>query len=116
MEWLISLGAILAGILIRFGVPVTATMLLVLFLRRLDMRWQQETEARCSREDGRPPLFQQIRCWATKDCAPEKRERCPAYMQQVQPCWQTFRSEGGHLREDCLECDVFRKAPLPVYV
>lgn len=53
-------------------------------------------------------------CWLINDCPPEIRDACVAYQNPDIPCWQHFRSEGGGpLMSNCLECGVFRVAPVP---
>lgn len=42
---LIEIAAVLLGFLIRLGIPIGLTILLTLFLRWLDKRWQTEAEA-----------------------------------------------------------------------
>jgi hypothetical protein len=43
------------------------------------------------------------------------RATCVGY-QSEQPCSQAFREENGYLKERCLGCDVFQKAPIPVNI
>ncbi len=97
----------LLGILVRIGIPVAVTILVIALLRRLDRRWQKQSLALpVIAAGGRP-------CWEAKGCSQEKRKGCPAATNPDVPCWQIFRSRNGALREDCLGCDVFRQAPVP---
>jgi hypothetical protein len=98
---------ILFGLLLRIGIPTGVTILVFSLLRRLDTHWQQEAQAI-------PVISSQRPCWEIKGCTEEKRQDCPSYSQAGVPCWQVFRTKNGLLREDCLECDVFRLAPVPV--
>lgn len=95
------------GLLIRIGIPVTVTALIFLLLRRMDERWQKE-----AREI--PVIPSQRPCWEIKGCSKEKHKDCPATTHPDIPCWQLFRTKNGLLREDCLGCEVFRQAPVPV--
>jgi len=105
METLISILAVLAGFLIRLAIPIGLTAVLILFLHKLDSHWQSEAEL--------PVLARpKIQCWRIKDCPPEQIARCAA-AHSPQPCWQVFRLPNGYLREECLTCEVFIKAPLP---
>jgi len=97
---------ILLGLLLRIGIPAGVTILVFFLLRRLDRHWQQEAQAI-------PVISSQRPCWDIKGCTEEKRKDCPSYFQAGVPCWQVFRTKNGLLREDCLECDVFRLAPVP---
>jgi hypothetical protein len=96
------------GLLLRIGIPVAVTALIFFLLRRLDERWQKEALAI-------PVISSSERsCWEVKSCSEEKRKNCPASAQPNIPCWQVFRTKNGLLREECLECEVFRLAPVPV--
>ena len=102
-----SLLAVLAGLAVRFAIPILVTALAVAFLRKLDARWQSEGE-RILLNVETP------KCWEVKNCTPEKRAHCKAVSSDM-PCWQVKRFSNGYLREECLDCDVFRKAPVPVH-
>jgi len=102
-----SLLVIVLGLILRIGVPVSVTALFFFFLRRLDERWQKEALAI-------PVISTQRPCWEVKGCSEERRKDCTAFKQKNIPCWQTFRTKNGLLREECLGCEVFRLAPAPV--
>lgn len=98
------------GIIIRFGIPVSLTALAIFLLRRLDTQWQQDAKSKgltgvTAKNPG---------CWNAKNCSEEKRSKCKAYQNKEVPCWHLFRDNEGRLRENCLGCDVFVKAPVPV--
>jgi len=128
MDWLPSLAAILGGFVLRLAVPVAITAVIVWLLRRLDARWQREAEERqavereaWSVERGedvapRSTLQAPRHCWEVRDCPPEVRDSCPAYAHPEMPCWQVFRNGGGRLKEECLDCELFRDAPVPLTV
>lgn len=107
MDTLTSILVVLVGTVLRLIVPLTLTVLVVIVLHRLDARWQAEAarekklllngQAHCWKEEGLPNSEIKLRL--------AKGER---------PCWQTCRLPNGHLREECLDCDVFRDAPVPV--
>jgi len=116
MEGFISGGAVILGFLLRFGLPILATALFVWFLRRLDERWQQEGAQGKAARPSENPLFSELRCWILNDCTPEQRERCPAFIEAIRPCWQVHRHGSGSLKEDCLVCELFEGAPIPLQV
>jgi len=105
METIISLGALITGLLIRLAIPIALTALLIVFLRKLDAHWQ--TEAQLPQ-----PVIQNIECWKIKRCTPEQRRNCMALNSSL-PCWQAHRLPNGYLREVCLSCKVFIEAPMP---
>jgi hypothetical protein len=107
-----EIGLMVAGVLLRIGVPLAVTALLAWLLRRLDERWQHHAAAQ--RADMPAARFPGVveKCWDAKNCLPEKRDKCPAYANPKTPCWQVFRGKDRLLRESCLGCAIFRRAPV----
>jgi hypothetical protein len=99
------------GLLIRFGIPILLTGLAAWGLRRLDRRWQQQSEHIRPAPLGLGAAPAEVRCWEQTDCPADKREGCPAYARPTTPCWQVFREATGYLPTSCLGCDVFLNAP-----
>lgn len=110
-ETLNQILAVAAGLGLRIGLPVLATILLARLLKRLDARW--EAESRFLRPHSLGAQAYQIRCWELRDCPPEKCAACPAY-QADRPCWQVMRQVTGRLPEACFDCEVFKEA-IPVF-
>lgn len=109
---------VIAGFLLRLGIPLMLTAVLVRWLQWLDARWQLQAE-QARRRAGlsllKPSVYRPV-CWEVRGCPPERRANCAAFAQPETPCWQTFRDDRRHLRAACLECVVFRQAPAPVVV
>lgn len=99
--------------LLRFGVPILGTALVVIFFRWLDQRWQRQSLERRAGM-GAQAVLPIVKCWAIKDCPEEKCQDCIAYQNQSKPCWQHFRAADGCLKQACIDCQVFRGAPVPV--
>ena len=110
MEWINSLLAIMFGLLLRLAVPIFITALVIVLLRAVDKRWQEEAQQLPLPLDVKKPL-----CWQVKDCAPEQMRECPSSV-SPEPCWQVHRLSNGYLREECLTCVIFRQAPIPTPV
>jgi len=104
MENFISLLAILTGLLVRLAIPILVTSLLIVALRKLDAHWQVEAQ--------NPIAVEKIECWKIKGCTPEQIANCKGASSPL-PCWQTYRSSNGYMREECLSCKVFIEAPVP---
>jgi hypothetical protein len=104
---------LIAGFVLRFGIPIGVTALLVYTLRRLDQKWQREVELEAQPELVQVSLFDKIRCWATNECSQEIRETCPAFIESGRPCWQVHRDASGEMQPKCLDCPVFQAAPIP---
>lgn len=105
---------VVMGFLVRLGIPLALTAVLVWWLQKLDTRWQTQAEqARRRTSPGMKPSTYTPLCWEVRGCSPERRAECPAFARPDVPCWQTFRDKRGHLKEVCLECLVFKQAPVP---
>ena len=110
MEGFDALLSLIGGSALRIGFPIGVTALAVWLLSRLDRRWKKEAgESGLMQVTAKNPG-----CWDINNCSPEKRAKCKAFQNQEVPCWQLFRENDGNLRENCLGCDVFIKAPIPV--
>ncbi len=103
MNDLYGVIVVLAGIAARIAIPILITALAVYFLRKLDARWQREGAKM-------PTKMEKPACWEIMGCSPALRKDCPGYLSAL-PCWQARRSSNGYLREECLACKVFLKAP-----
>lgn len=117
METLPTLGALLVGVFIRIAIPAVITGVLVTLFTRLDAHWKTEAEqsATAAAPKGSLVYARNTGCWEVNGCSEEKRKNCRAYMNSDTPCWQVFRSRDGLLKQKCLTCQVFEKAPLPVH-
>jgi hypothetical protein len=114
MDGLVGTGAVVLGLLVRFGLPVLGTGLLIWFLRKLDERWQREAAGVQSVESEESQIFSTLRCWIFNDCTPEQRERCPAFIEAMRPCWQVHRNGDGSMKSECIDCELFKQAPIPI--
>jgi len=100
--------ALLTGLLLRIGIPILLTGGLVSILSRLDARWQKEAMQQKSPKSSAPQP-----CWEQKGCSPEQMSACAA-SKSAEPCWQAMRQSNGYMAQKCLDCEVFRSAPVPV--
>lgn len=106
MEMFDPILAIITGFLVRLAIPILVTLAAVYFLKRLDARWQSEGEVQ-------PVSVEKPECWKINKCPPTQRETCPGYLSPL-PCWQARRLPNGYLRSECLDCEIFRNAPIPL--
>ncbi len=104
METILSLLAILTGLLVRLVIPILVTAVVIFALRKLDAHWQAEAQTLVT--------IEKQECWKIKGCSPEQIETCTGASSPL-PCWQAYRSPNGYLREECLSCEVFLDAPTP---
>ena len=105
MDTMTAFLALCAGLLVRLALPISVTLVLVYFLRKLDAQWQDEAELQ-------PVFITKPECWKIKRCSPEQRKGCIALSSPL-PCWQVFRLPNGYLREECNSCKVFIDGPVP---
>ena len=98
--------ALILGLTVRLGLPLLATLLVVIGLRQLDIRWQKEAELERDLlvRDEEP-------CWKEQGLSMDEiKGRAAA---SSKPCWQIHRLSNGYLREACLACEIFINAPAP---
>lgn len=112
MDSTTSILAVIFGLLLRIGLPVGITFFLVQWLRKLDFRWQKESDQEMKAVGAIVPS--NCGCWEKRGCTPECQKTCKAYTHPEAPCWQVFREETGWLKESCLTCSVFLNASVPV--
>jgi hypothetical protein len=110
METITATLAIITGFALRLAIPVCITAVAIYFLRKLDTRWKVEAQQQLPLSAVEKP-----KCWEVHGCSAEMRANCKGYQSEL-PCWQAFREENGYLKDSCLGCDVFRKAPIPVKI
>lgn len=103
---------VVIGTVLRLGLPILLTIAVIYLLSQLDKSWT----SKALREGAVPAsaFAHNTGCWDVKGCSHEQREHCDAYAHPETPCWQHYRNSNGELREGCIGCDVFRKAPIPV--
>ena len=113
METYVGLFWSIFWFVVRFGIPVLITIALVWLFSKLDARWRMQAEnvREQAVADGVVPV---VKCWLLNDCPEDLKTNCAAYKNQGKPCWQHFRTKDGCLKEDCIDCKVFRGAPIPV--
>ena len=75
----------ITGILLRIGIPLVVTLVVLYFLQRLDKRWQKEAKIIPAAVSGKP-------CWEINGCSQDQKKNCPAVAQPKIPCWQVFLS------------------------
>lgn len=101
-----TIFVLILGLFVRLGVPLLLTLLVVIGLRRLDIRWQKEAEL-----ERNLLIRDETPCWKEQGLAMEEIKSLAA--ESNKPCWQLHRLSNGYLREACLDCEVFINAPAP---
>ena len=103
----LEIAAIAIGLLIRIGIPILLTVVIVAFLKWLDKRWQVEAQAEAAKRDARLalPMAERPHCWELHNCPPALRDNCPAFANPETPCWELFRSN-GRIKQACRSCKV----------
>lgn len=108
METLSMLLTLLIGLVLRLALPIALTIFAIYSLRKLDARWQAEA-------GQQPPkiMIEKPKCWEMKECPAKQRQACAVFTSS-EPCWQIWRTHNGYLRAECLACQVFTRASIPV--
>jgi hypothetical protein len=112
MNSLETIYYVIVGLVLRFALPLTLTVLLIIWLRWLDARWQRDADEILMEPSGVSFWEGRTPCWDVKACTPEMRASCPVFRDGRTACWQVRRKPGGQLKEECLDCDVFLSAPV----
>lgn len=120
MPWFEIAGIILL-FLIRLGIPLAITVLVAWGLRRLDARWQAESEARQLTEDVvigviapetvMAPAARQQPCWEYHHCTKVERSECAGCAMTDLPCWMARLRSQGSLPKRCYGCAYFKVGP-----
>ena len=115
MDGLLAAAVIVGMFLLRIGVPLTMTLAVAYFLRRLDARWQAEAWAEWEANQPQDQAIAEAKlletddepCWSLKGCDETARANCPACEQPKLPCWLTRRRSEGRLPAECYGCALF---------
>lgn len=106
-----TVTTVLLVMLLRFGLPILMTALIVYGLRRLDKRWQEQARNQTPVE---LILATTTPCWEVNNCSADTKYHCSAFLKPEVPCFQQFRAHDGRVKEKCLGCSVYREATVPV--
>jgi uncharacterized membrane protein YraQ (UPF0718 family) len=108
--------AVFGMFILRLGVPLTITVAVGYWLRRLDDRWQAEAlarqaEAAVARQQGEPAIemFRVIgkNCCEVNNCPEGTFHCCPAHQNADMPCWMARYRAEGRLPAKCYRCQLF---------
>lgn len=102
-----SILVFILGVVVRLGLPVLVTTVIVIGLRRLDVRWQKEAEI-----ERNLLVRDETPCWKEQGLSLDEIKARAA--ESGKPCWQIHRLSNGYMREACLDCQIFINAPVPV--
>ena len=59
---------------------------------------------------GIKKLLELTHCWEIKNCPPEKRDSCSAYLDRTLPCWERAGIACAKGADQCEECEVYVSA------
>jgi hypothetical protein len=110
---------------VRLGVPVAITLLLIWGFRQIDRRWLGTSKtvvpaplvgltANAETGECNPALGP---CWEFKACPEAKREKCVVYQTKAERCWLCHLQTDGRVPGQCRTCGLFAAttlAPAPV--
>lgn len=55
-------------------------------------------------------LLALIPCWDIKPCSENERQNCPAYLNNIQVCWELENTGTDCKNFDCRDCEVYKQA------
>jgi cytochrome c-type biogenesis protein CcmE len=97
----------LAGLFLRFGVPLGLTIILAWLLRNMDMQWLEqadEDKGKDHRIEGQLPDG----CWIIHNLS--KDNHVDTELQDA--CWKVRVRFEGILPDQCLDCQYFQEGVL----
>jgi len=97
----------LAGLFLRFGVPLGLTIFLAWLLKNMDLHWLDEVNGESQGE--KPDLNQEPQgCWIINNLPQEK------YLSEdlQEACWKVRVGFEGILPDQCLDCKYFKEGIL----
>jgi hypothetical protein len=93
----------LAGLFLRFGVPLGFTMILAWVLRNLDLRWIEEGDSSVENEKVEEDQLPEA-CWIVHRSSTGNGRKAVA----LDPCWRIRMRFEGNLSSQCLDCQYFK--------
>jgi MerR family transcriptional regulator/heat shock protein HspR len=58
--------------------------------------------------NGIKAIYSLIPCWDIRNCEPDVRKNCPAYLENKQACWSYRKLNTPCDAYNCRECDVYK--------
>lgn len=102
-------GVMVALFGLRCLLPIVLTAGIAYLMNRQVARW----EAEASRPRAGPVRAQKP-CWEVRNCDPQRRAACPAYLRSDRPCWQVRMAVEGRLPAGCAGCPLAVRIPVRV--
>jgi hypothetical protein len=103
MDELLEPLVVIGLFLLRLAVPLAITLFIGHLLRRLDARWETETQSHSDTVATQEPAAVQQPCWEAKECS----ARCPACRLTDIPCWLARLRVENRLPAECTRCVRF---------
>lgn len=107
---------VLAGFLVRIGVPIAITLALGYWLEK-KLRPAEEKDdvvIELQRRAAKSPKIIQLHCWDLHRCDAARRAACAAYEHPDLPCWLALQVEGAKVREECFTCALYKPQTIAV--
>lgn len=112
---------VLSMFVVRLGIPVAITLLVIWALRQIDRRWLGTEKivipaplaapgGDTTGEAGCVPAIGP--CWEFKACSTEERAQCPVFQTKAERCWLCHLQRDGRLPGQCRTCGFFAATTL----
>jgi hypothetical protein len=99
----------LAGLFLRFGVPLGLTLILAWLLRNLDLRWVNEADHMEEHETIEEVQLPEA-CWIIHNLSKDDG----GSVEPQEPCWRVRMRFEGNLPSQCLDCTFFKEGLLEI--
>lgn len=113
---------------LRCVAPLALTILVGYLMNRLVNHWErQEAAEKAAPPAAAPRPAPRLKpavpimavkpaqpCWVLNNCSEAKRGGCPAYKNQIIPCWLARLRSDGALPAGCADCPIYRTRLVPI--
>ncbi len=110
-------GVIVLFFALRCIIPIIITLAIGYLMNRLVDRWEAEEAMAEETVKGAQPVgaitkpaesaSSKLPCWLVRNCDPDKRANCPAYLNQSLPCWIARVMAEGRKPNSCPDCPIY---------
>lgn len=133
MESLPNVLLLVLMFFLRLAVPLLITAAIAYGLKRLDAKWQAESERQSEAQQTVAVAFQpavaaaglgtvpsmamplassaltsSVPCWSVMGCSDAARAKCAASYQPDKPCWAARQEAEGKLPAKCRDCHLYQ--------
>ena len=104
MNAIVDVFSIIGLFALRLGVPLAITGLVVYLFKKMDEKWEAESQSHPTIVEISQAASVRKPCWEDKGCSPDNRAQCPACRLTDIPCWLARLRQEYRLPVECTNC------------